>query len=183
VQQGTHVWQQATASGAATNAHLVTSTEEVPAVIIQRGTAGMPAGSTALWSDGLGRAVLSQRPEGQGGYYQFYTRLHPAWSDLADSPGLPARLLEIIQPENGGGALATSTDRTLANQDLRAIDAAQLPARAAAASNSTPPAQAAPKAFRVTDLRPWLVLAVGVLFLLERLLARRREAPTNATIS
>jgi hypothetical protein len=185
VQRGTRVWQQATATGMATNTRLATpAADEAPAVILQRSTAAEAPGSTVLWADGLGRAVLSQRSVGQGAFYQLHTRLHPAWSDLADNPGLPARLLEIIQPENAGSpASATSTQEAFANQDLRAMDAAQLPVPVPTAGGRTSPAQAAPKVFRVTDLRPWLVLAVGVLSLLERLLARRREALPTTPVS
>ncbi|MFC7668378.1 hypothetical protein ACFQT0_14070 [Hymenobacter humi] len=70
----------------------------------------------------------------------------------------------------------------MASFDQRALDPTQLilsskqltPMPSASAAKTS----AVPQSFRQTDLRPWLVLVAGLLFALERLLARRREAQT-----
>ena len=112
--------------------------------------------------------------ENAGAIYQLHTRLNPAWSELGDDPTLPARLLALLQPALADDlpSAGTALDQALATHDQRALDPTQLFSGNAAPTKTSPPA---PPAFRVTDLRPWLVLAAGLLFLLERLLARRRE--------
>ncbi|MEJ7662794.1 MAG: hypothetical protein WKG07_38630 [Hymenobacter sp.] len=98
------------------------------------------------------------------------TRLNPPWSALADSPELPALLLDLLAP-----APRLGTDANLTAHDQRRLDPAQLPARPAPGAS---PTAAPPVAYRFLDLRPWLVLLAAVLFGLERWLARRRAAPT-----
>lgn len=174
---GGHLWQEAAGPGAADTAQLVTS--EAPVTIFRREAKPWNAAfSLPLWADGQGRPVLAVQPVGKGAIYHFHTRLNPAWSELADSPELPAQLLTLLQPE-----LATSStpanmlaahsllDQQLAAHDQRALDPVQL----AAASGAKRSVLAPQPAFRLTDLRPWLVLVAGLLFMLERLLAHRRE--------
>ena len=122
-----------------------------------------------------GRAILTRQALGQGRVYQLLTRLDPTWSTLADDPQLPARLLELLQPEPTGnsGGKQTRLAEAEAVHDRRALAPTQLPSAAESAAlpaTITPP----PPSFRTTDLRPWLVLLAGLLLLLERLLAHRR---------
>ena len=113
--------------------------------------------------------MLVRQPEGQGAFYRFSTRLNPAWSELPDSPALPALLLSLLQPDPTGPELAR-----LNAHDQRRLDPAQLPLRASQGGRKT----LVPTAFRRLDLRPWAVLAAGLLLMLERWLARRRAALT-----
>ncbi len=170
VNQGANVWQEATGPGVADTASFATDAPEAAAVRIFRRSAVAPLQTALpLWTDGRGQALLTRKASGQGAVYQLQTRLNPTWSELADAPQLPARLLNLLQPES-------AFDPTLAAHDQRAIDPTQLAVVRPTLPLATVPGPAA--TFRRTDLRPWLVLAAGLLFLLERLLARRREART-----
>ncbi|GAA4353579.1 hypothetical protein GCM10023185_14360 [Hymenobacter saemangeumensis] len=167
--QGTRLWQEAPAPGAANLSHLQHRlVQEKPTAIFRRAVAA-PTGQP-LWTDGPGRAVLSRTAVDQGAIYQLHTRLHPAWSELADSPALPALLLELLHPEPAPDIASDSLDQ-------RAIDPAQLagPTRPAARSNPQ-------RVFHTIDLRPWLVLAAGLLFAFERLLAQRRARLSPTTL-
>ncbi len=193
VTKGTHVWQEAIGPGVATKATLtLDAAAETSVTVLRRSPRQQDSVATAagftLWADGLGRAVLTRRGLGQGAFYQLHTRLNSAWSELADSPALPARLLTLLQPEltNAAAPPATPLDQALASYDQRALDPAQLQTGsnlAVGRSSAKAVASATPPAFRLTDLRPWLVLVAGVLFCLERLLARRREARISSAIS
>ena len=169
-----HVWREAAGPGVADTARLATTeTQAAPVAVFRRGTGAQATASQPVWVDGRGRAVLSCQRGAAGTLYQLHTRLNPSWSTLADDPQLPARLLGLLQPvpSDEGVYTISEPDRQLARHDQRTLDPAQL----------TSPAPAQPAAApgrllnqRVTDLRPWLVLAAGLLFLLERLLAHRR---------
>jgi hypothetical protein len=175
VRQGLHLWQTATGPGVAdTTALAALVLDEAAPVSIWR-RASQPASATAepLWTDGQGRAVLARQAQDLGAFYQFTTRLNPAWSELPDSPALPALLLSVLRPDLAGSELARLTAH-----DQRRLDPAQLPTPAAKVAG--PPA---PTAFRLLDLRPWLVLAAGVLLALERWLARRRAAFTSPSLA
>jgi hypothetical protein len=174
VPHGLHLWQEATGPGVADTATLATAETAgaAPIRITRRGRQPLPAGSQPRWADGRGRAVLAEQPLGQGAGYQLATQLNPAWSTLADSPALPALFLNLLAttPQLG-------TDSALTAHDQRRLDPAQLPARPArlAGQQAAPPA-----AYRITDLRPWLVLLGTLLFGLERWLAQRRLAASSA---
>jgi len=173
VSRGLHLWQSAAGPGVAdTTALAALSLEEAAPVSIWR-RASQPPRATAepIWTDGLGRSVLTRQAQGQGVYYQFATRLNPTWSELPDSPALPALLLSVLRPDPSGPDLAR-----LGAHDQRRLDPAQLPAPAPRVAG--PPA---PTAFRLFDLRPWLVLAAGLLLGLERWLASRRVAFTSSS--
>jgi hypothetical protein len=170
VGQGLHLWQSAAGQGVAdTTALAAPALDEATPVTIWR-RAQRPASTTAepLWTDGLGRSVLTRQGQGQGAFYQFATRLHPAWSELSDSPALPALLLGVLRPDPAGAELAR-----LGTHDQRRLDPAQLPTPATKVASPS-----APTAFRLLDLRPWLVLLASLLLALERWLARRRAAFT-----
>lgn len=175
VSLGLHLWQSAAGPGVAdTTALAALALDEATPVSIWR-RAQQPASATAepLWTDGQGRAVLTRRAQGQGAFYQFSTRLSSAWSELPDSPALPALLLSVLRPDPAGAELAR-----LGAHDQRRLDPAQLPAPGAKIAG--PPA---PTAFWLLDLRPWLVLAAGVLLGLERWLATRRAALTSPSLA
>lgn len=182
IREGARVWQEAAGPGAPDTARvLAAGSGESGATIFRRSPADAQkpgeAGVSVVWADGLGRAVLSEQVEGKGALYRLHTRLRPDWSNLADDPELPGRLLELLRPAPPEAYASTTSafDQTLAAHDLRAIDPAQLLVRRQDKTEQMP-ARTAPAAVRITELRPWLVLVAGLLFFLERLLARRREA-------
>ena len=172
VRRGLHLWQGAAGPGVADTATLVTAATAgaAPIRIWRRGAAPLPAGSLPRWADGRGRAVLATQPVGQGVVYQLTTRLSPPWSALADSPELPALLLDLLAP-----ATRLGLDANLTAHDQRRLDPAQLPTPPTGPAG---PTAAPPVAYRLLDLRPWLVLLAVLLFGFERWLARRRAAPT-----
>lgn len=179
------IWLEAAGPGVADTAHLATVAPDAAAVqVYRRDTRPVASGLETVWADSRGRAVLSRQVVGLGGVYQLHTRLNPTWSELADDAQLPARLLELLQPELTSGFNRHSTRLAAAEtvHDRRALAPTQLPATPAASAR--PAAFIAPPAtFRQTDLRPWLVLLAGLLLLLERLLTRRRDTlhqPTTA---
>ncbi|MBJ6109995.1 BatA domain-containing protein [Hymenobacter sp. BT523] len=177
-QNGAQVWQEAAAPGVADDARLVPElATEAPVHILRRDGKGAAPADQPLWRDGRGRAVLSVRSLGQGALYRLHTRLDPAWSDLADNPALPARLLTLLRPVPVDTRVAATspTDQALAALDQRALDPAQLPAARGSEAGTPLATTSVPTAFQAADLRPWLVLAAGILFALERLLAFRRE--------
>ena len=176
---GTNIWQEAPTPGVADTAIFATPETGMAAVSVLRRSSVTPAKTAQpLWTDGRGRAILTRQAQGQGAVYQLYTRLNPTWSELGDDSALPARLLALLQstPADALPFPITVLDRALATHDQRAIDPTQLVGgnimqQKARTSRRAP----VPLSFRATDLRPWLVLAAGLLFLLERLLARWRE--------
>lgn len=176
-----HVWQEAAGPGVADTARLATNAADAtPVTIFRRGTGASPKAARPLWADGQGRAVLTRQALGQGAIYRLNTRLNPRWSTLADDPALPAHLLALLQPAptDDWAAPAVQAAPMATAHDHRALDPTQLILSRPSITEKSPlqsqdPAPA--QAFRFTDLRPWLVLAAGLLFLLERLLARQRE--------
>ncbi|TPG66589.1 BatA domain-containing protein [Hymenobacter nivis] len=172
VARGAHVWQAAAGPGVADTSQLVAPAAEATAVALFRRTKGPAlAGAAPLWADGRGRPVLARQAVGQGAFYQLTTRLQPAWSELADSPALPALLLEVLRSEPAADAPAA-----LSVHDQRRFDPAQL-------SSTLGPQVAASilpiSAFTFTDLRPWLVLLAALLFAVERWVARRAAASSS----
>ena len=177
-----HIWREAAGTGVADTSTFAVVTEPGAATVsVFRRDARPPApGHATVWADGRGRAILSRQALGPGSVYQLHTRLNPTWSELADDPQLPARLLALLQPEpteefSGPQSRRAELDAT---HDRRALAPAQLPTVSAKAS--LPAATAQPATFRTTGLRPWLVLLAGVLLLAERLLAARRA--TNPSL-
>ena len=172
------LWLEATGPGVADTAHFATTEPAaVPATVFRRDARRPAPGNAIVWADGRGRAILSRQALGRGSLYQLHTRLHPTWSELADDSQLPARLLELLQPEPNGNAARQQPPlaQREAAHDRRALAPTQLPTSAGPATGPTGQKTALPDAFRQTDLRPWLVLLAGLLLLLERLLAYRRS--------
>ena len=181
---GGHLWQEAAGPGVADTARLATAAAAVT-VFRREAPRRNDAAALPLWTDAQGRPVLAFQPVGRGAIYHLSTRLNPTWSELADNPELPAQLLPLLQPELGNlftpatmPADQPLLDQQLAVHDQRALDPSQL------ITTSTPQHQhSAPRpAFFITNLRPWLVLVAGLLFMTERLLAHRRGAETLTSI-
>ena len=154
------VWQEASAATRpfATDfqppASLETST------VSRLDTAAQP-GAVPVWSTAAGRPLLSWQPPGR---YRLHTRLDAAWSTLADSPELPALLLPLLLPPAP----------TTFQPDSRQLALSQLHGPIAAVAKGPEPT--APR----RPLASWLVLAAGLLFGLERLLAARRNRSVPA---
>lgn len=177
VRQGLHLWQAAAGPGAPDTTLLAApELEESMPVAVWRRTKQPAASTQSLWTAGRGGAVLTRQAVGQGAFYQLATRINPAWSELPDSPALPALLLGLLRPTLAGADLAR-----LHAHDQRRLDPAQLPTPRLGATAATGPP--APTAFRLLDLRPWLVVAAGLLLALERWLARRRAATTSPSLT
>jgi len=167
VPRGLHLWQEAAGPGVADTATLATAetAADAPIVLTRRERGAVPAGSYPRWADSRGQAVLAELPQGQGSSYHLTTHLQAPWSTLAASPALPALLLDLLAP-----APRLGPDSLLTTYDQRRLDPAQLPTRPGPLAAGAAP----PTAYRFTDLRPWLVLLVALLFGLERWLAQRR---------
>jgi hypothetical protein len=174
VAQGAQVWQETAGPGVADTAQLTNAANEVA---VFRREPKLPVAFSVgqpLWADSYGRPVLTRLRVGTGAIYHLSTHLSAPWSQLADSPDLPSQLLKLLHPElaDEHPPLPTELDRQLARYDQRALDPAQLASAARAQPRVT---LAAFPNQRTTDLRPWVVLVAGLLFLLERLLARGQE--------
>ncbi|OON70766.1 BatA domain-containing protein [Hymenobacter sp. CRA2] len=164
IPQGLQLWRDAVGPG-----QVLTTTFQPPGTTaplqLHRRAAASAAPAAVLWNDATSQPVLTLTPNGQGGTYQLYTRLHPQWSSLPDAGELPALLLELLAPAPAPVA------------EFRTLSADQL---TGPASRLTEP-QLRPRT-AYTDLRPWAALAAGLLFALERLLARRRPALAPASV-
>ena len=172
------LWRVSPGAGVADTASFAAAEPGAASVtVFRRDARPVSPGHATVWADGRGRAILSRRPLGLSNVFQLHTRLNPTWSEMADDPQLPARLLELLQPEP-----ANSSQPRLAKaaHDRRVLASAQLPATSASPIGPTTATQAA--RFRVTDLRPWLVLLAGLLLLLERLLAHHRESQSLSSV-
>ncbi|WP_019946424.1 BatA domain-containing protein [Hymenobacter aerophilus] len=155
------IWQEADAGAKpfATEFQPVASTET--SAIVRLDTVRQLA-AVPVWATAAGRPLLSWQPPGR---YRLHTRLDAAWSTLADNPELPALLLPLLLPP---APLAFQPDsRQLALSQLRGPIAA--------------PVEGIEPMTPRRELAPWLVLAAGLLFLLERLLAARRNRAVRAT--
>ena len=166
VQRGLHLWQPTAGRSQADTATLVAAGAPAAAPISLWRRAAGPVPGAAVWTDSQGRSVLAREPLGAGAIYSYASRLQPAWSTLPASPALPALLLDVLLP----------APASLALHDQRRFDPAQLPPRPTA---GLPSLTGQPVTFRLIDLRPWLVLAAGLLFALERWLAQRRTTLTT----
>ncbi|UYZ58550.1 BatA domain-containing protein [Hymenobacter latericus] len=130
-------------------------------------TTSLGAQSQVLWQDAAGQPLLVRQPIGRGAEYSLRTRVHPQWSSLPTDGQLPEVLLNLLAPDTHLGAAT----------DYRQLDAAQVLASAPADT----PAKSLRPTTRHADLQPWVALAAGLLFGLERLVARRRTSTATAT--
>ncbi|GAB2946749.1 hypothetical protein GCM10027048_09660 [Hymenobacter coalescens] len=128
--------------------------------LLRRSHPAPAPGSVVLWSAADGQPVLTQQRRASGAEYQLHTRMHPQWSSLPDDGQLPALLLDLLAP-----APAVTVDP-------RVIGSDQLLARPAGTE------RAAPRRAAYLNLQPWVALAAGLLFGLERLLAARHSSAT-----
>ncbi|SNC77270.1 N-terminal double-transmembrane domain-containing protein [Hymenobacter gelipurpurascens] len=174
VRRGLRVWQEAAGPGtpAATS---VSFSASAPVRILRHDTLGVLPAGWVLWRDAQGGPLLSVQQQGQGRLYQLHTRLTQPWSELADSPELPAQLLPYLWP---------TVELESGVADLRVLDPGQVVVQRPG-SSSTPDSVGTKKTSvlasssdrgLVRDYTPWLVLAAGALFGLERWLAARRSA-------
>ena len=180
-EHGRNLWREAAGPGVADTASFAAEIPgDAPVTVFRRPAAAAEPGAETVWADGRGRPILARHALGQGAAYQLHTRLNAAWSELAEDPALPTRLLALLQPEpaTSSGPAPTRLARLEAAHDLRALAPAQLLAGPGASAALPQLKRAAPAAFRQTDLRAWLVLLAALLLLLERLLAYRRETAT-----
>lgn len=160
VAQGLHIWQEAAGTGQVRTVSFTAPGSAVP-VRVHRLDSAVAAGASTAWPLATGGPLLSTRPDGAGTWYRLHTRLDPAWSNLSESPELPALLLPLLLPE-----LPAPTP----GPDPRVMPLRQLTAGPVAAPTTAPRATPGP----VRALAPWAVAAAGLLFGLERLLAARR---------
>lgn len=154
------IWQEAEAATKPFATEFQPAASPETSLIFRLDTAS-GAGAVPVWTTAAARPLLSLRPPGR---YRLHTRLATPWSTLADSPELPALLLPLLLPPAPAGFQPDS--RQLALRQLRG------PVATAAQG----PAPTAPR----RPLAPWLVLAAGLLFGLERLLATRRNRSVQA---
>ena len=177
------IWREPTGPGVADTArYAAAGIHAAPVTVFRRDTGRSVPGSETVWGDSRGRAILSRQALGQSSLYQLHTRLSPLWSELADDPQLPARLLELLHPEPTDNTTPASTPlaRLETAYERRALAPTQLPITSEALAKPTT-TNDQPPIFRSTNLRPWLVLLAGLLLLVERLLATRRAMDISPT--
>ncbi|MCB2378651.1 BatA domain-containing protein [Hymenobacter sp. BT635] len=158
VRQGLTLWQDGRRPGLAVATTFGVAPHEARYAVSRLDTL-LGTMETVVWQTGQGHAVLSRQALGQGVSYRFHSRLHPAWSTLADSPDLPLLWLGLLQP---------ATDPRPDRHDPRQLDPAQIVSRQPGTAPVAAPLPAAPTDL---DLRVWLVLAAALLWAMERLLA------------
>ncbi|AIZ62896.1 hypothetical protein PK28_02890 [Hymenobacter sp. DG25B] len=158
---GLHIWQVAAGPGKVATTHFAPFPEGPVVSIQRRGEAAAPDGSLALWADATGRPLLSYTPAQKGGYYQLHTRLQAGWSELGETAELPALLLPLLSPN----------PTLLPAHDYRALPAAPLQRFADTPPSAQPVMAKSPVAL---DLRVWWILAAGIVWAIERLVASRQ---------
>ncbi|GAA4002918.1 hypothetical protein GCM10022408_13000 [Hymenobacter fastidiosus] len=160
VAQGLHLWQDGQRPGTALTTHFTVSPLSQPLRLTRLDTVRI-AGAGTRWSTATGQPVLSEQLMGRGVRYHFHSRLNPAWSSLAESPALPQLWLTLLRP-----ALTAMPSP----YDQRLLDPTQI--RVPQQVRATGSRLSAPRASD-TDLRVWLVLAAGLVWGIERVLAAR----------
>ncbi len=166
---GLNVWQVAAGPGKAVATHFAPFPEG-PVVPVQRRDKAVPMSrALALWADATGQPLLTYTPAQKGGHYQLHTRFQAGWSELGETAELPALLLPLLHPKP---ALNPAHDfRTLPPSVLQRFDDTQ------------PVLQSVVKSPVAVDLRVWWILAAGILWAFERLVASRqaRVSASNAS--
>ncbi|UPL49270.1 BatA domain-containing protein [Hymenobacter sublimis] len=165
---GLRVWQEARGGGQAVASSFSPPGSAAPIRLLRLDTTQALNSAANIWPLATGQPLLSLRAAGTGGWYHLRTRLDPTWSELADSPELPALFLPLLLPRTTA-ASSFSDPRPMPLAYLQPGPAAQRP------TVSAPPLRAPER-----DLAPWVVGAAGVLFGLERLLASRRPSQQAA---
>lgn len=113
------------------------------------------AGEGGVWKDGYGRGVLTR----DGRNYRYFSRLDPAWSDLAWNGRLPVLLGELMMERRDAG-----------EKDRRVLDPGQV-APGASGSGASGRMSMAAGGMETVDLKPVAWLIVFILFFLERIKA------------
>ena len=181
-QNARQLWLSATGPGVPDTSQLATNEPGATAATVFRRDHNTPAVmAEPVWADAQGRAILARQALGRGYLYRLHTRLNPAWSELADDPQLPARLLALLQPESDGDNSPTTglVSQLEAIHERRTLAPAQLPVPQVARPAAAAPSHPKPPVILQTDLRPWLVLLTGLLLLAERLWSARKDSATT----
>jgi hypothetical protein len=155
-QQGLHLWIQPATAPTAIKTYMASNGEKV--AVHQLMKSAPSDAQQPIWTTSSGEALLTVEALGKGSLYHFRSGFGSTWSDLGQSMQLPELLLPLLFPQQHVGIY-----------DVRALDEQQL-------KPLLKPAAAAPEipeAHRIYML-PWVVLAVFVLFVLERIIAVRR---------
>lgn len=144
---------------AAARLRLAAATDPDGAPVLRRRTAAAAGSSAPVWTDDAGQPVLTLQREGAGRWLRFHARFHPSWSDL------------VLQP-----AFAEAMTALWAGDAVRAPDPL---AQRVAGSQLLPGRDPTPTgAATRRDLYHAFWLAGLLLFLVERLLARRSRTVT-----
>ncbi|UOQ54365.1 BatA domain-containing protein [Hymenobacter cellulosivorans] len=168
IPRGLQLWQDARPASVTQPTTFTVVPYPASYVVTRLDTVAGAQGTTMLWQAANGRPVLSRQASGQGAAYRLHTRLHPAWSQLADSPELPLLFLDLLQP---------TSPTTPAPLDQRQLAASQIAGTVAAINNTSNHASAPTD----TDLRIWLVVAAALFWGLERMVAGRTFAAKEPT--
>jgi hypothetical protein len=157
---GLNIWQVASGPGKLAATHFAPFPEG-PVVRVQR-RGGSVASNRALtlWADATGQPLLTYTPVQKGGQYQLHTRFQAGWSELGETAELPALLLPLLYPKP---ALHPAHDfRTLPPSLLQRFE------------DISPATQPVAKSPVALDLRVWWIMAAGILWAIERLVASRQ---------
>ncbi|MCB2409263.1 BatA domain-containing protein [Hymenobacter lucidus] len=166
--RGLMLWQDGRQPGTSVATTFAVTPQEEQYRISRLDTTLSHNSATVVWLAATGQPVLTHQQAGRGGFYRFHSRLHPAWSSLADSPDLPLLLLPLLQPDS---------THTFSPHDQRQLAPAQI---LAPQPPSSAPQPAWPARASAIDMRPWLLLAAALLWLLERWVAGRTAAKPRA---
>lgn len=165
---GLHIWQVAAGPGRPTITHFAPFPEG-PVVRMQRRGGAAANRALTLWADAAGLPLLTYTPAQKGGHYQLRTRLQAGWSELGETAELPVLLLPLLQPKP---ELHPAHDyRTLPSSLLQRFE------------DTRPAAQPPIKGTVTLDLRVWWILAAGILWAIERLVASRQARLSTVNAS
>jgi hypothetical protein len=158
---GLNVWQVATGPGKAVATHFAPFPEGPVVSVQRRGEAVAMSRALTLWADATGLPLLTYIPAQKGGHYQLHTRFQAGWSELGETAELPALLLPVLYPKP---ALHAAHDfRTLPPSLLQRFE------------DTAPATQTIAKSPVELDLRVWWILAAGILWAIELLVASRHS--------
>lgn len=98
------------------NANNLTIKQSSPQIPLYKIVQAKPVGD-AIWSDGLGHAVLSLEV-GKTDTYHFYSRFNPGWSDLVWNDEFPKWLMELT---NNLPVRSVNDHRTISAEQLQPV--------------------------------------------------------------
>lgn len=169
IPRGLQLWQDARPAGVTQPTNFNVFPHPASYAVTRLDTAADVRGADILWQAANGRPILLRHTVGQGAAYRLQTRLHPAWSQLTDSPHLPLLFLSLLQPASPAAPDPHDQRQVASDQIVGSV--------ATATSNSGTRARTPTD----TDLRIWLVVAAALLWGLERLVAARTFAAKGLT--